>query len=633
MTVDPLAFSMCSPSLLDGLLTKAKSLLPFWKPSVLDVLASRTTAELDQAWDTHLHTLLTELKKSQEISATDKKHLRTLFEHLNSDHLHSFFDKAGDDFFEATSSPQILESIAQAVPTHKLFDALIEQNNDELIHVETWMEQLSACQLPQADIPVKTTAMHKAASRHDNVVTRFFPNLINEFMRSFEMFDSSRRRANLYERGVMMTFYFQSFSIISSLIYAINALIGNPWQTALAITALIGSAIGVLYTYLRWLRPCPDEVEYCENLTKKALNGENEPVLERDEEYRKAIAVLGQGANLLIVGEPGTGKSAFMKGLAARLPNNKLFQLRNDLIFGDNPNEDGTAKKMEQVFWDVRHYQEVKICCDEFGDALQRKKNDVELVIKSLAEKNVPFIGIMTKEQWNKLQTEQSDQVNDSKPIIERFETIFLEETSPSQTAAILQHRALRSREDLTVESAALDAILAANNHTDRHAQPRQAIRAFDRIRNRITAFNTDEYTTPELVEAQDALSKLHNKARFADSPLNSPGSQEFLDWRQQLQQARDKVARLTKTVKKQKDLAKRVIFYLKQQRYYQQALDTVASIGARPASISQETTKKIIFASFAAKKLTGKIEQALSKLNEDICLRLDKKAVATFLV
>ena len=61
--------------------------------------------------------------------------------------------------------------------------------------------------------------------------------------------------------------------------------------------------------------------QYCVDLTARAQAGEIDPVFGRDHEIRQMIDILGRRRknNPIVVGEPGTGKTAIVEGLALRI--------------------------------------------------------------------------------------------------------------------------------------------------------------------------------------------------------------------------------------------------------------------------------------------------------------------------
>ena len=61
--------------------------------------------------------------------------------------------------------------------------------------------------------------------------------------------------------------------------------------------------------------------KYAENLIDKAREGKLDPVIGRDEEIRRVLQILSRRTknNPILIGEPGTGKTAIAEGLAHRI--------------------------------------------------------------------------------------------------------------------------------------------------------------------------------------------------------------------------------------------------------------------------------------------------------------------------
>lgn len=61
--------------------------------------------------------------------------------------------------------------------------------------------------------------------------------------------------------------------------------------------------------------------KYARNLVEDARNGKLDPVIGRDEEIRRVLQILSRRTknNPILIGEPGTGKTAIVEGLAERI--------------------------------------------------------------------------------------------------------------------------------------------------------------------------------------------------------------------------------------------------------------------------------------------------------------------------
>ncbi len=75
--------------------------------------------------------------------------------------------------------------------------------------------------------------------------------------------------------------------------------------------------------------------KYGIDLTKKALDGELDPVIGRDEEIHRIMQILIRKTknNPILIGEPGTGKTAIAEGLAIKIANNDVpLSLQNKRV-------------------------------------------------------------------------------------------------------------------------------------------------------------------------------------------------------------------------------------------------------------------------------------------------------------
>jgi len=72
--------------------------------------------------------------------------------------------------------------------------------------------------------------------------------------------------------------------------------------------------------------------EYCTDLTAQARADRLEPVIGRDEDVDEMVRVLARRfkANVLMVGDPGVGKTAVVEGLAQRMAQNKVPKFLHD---------------------------------------------------------------------------------------------------------------------------------------------------------------------------------------------------------------------------------------------------------------------------------------------------------------
>src|SRR5881409_3593247 len=189
------------------------------------------------------------------------------------------------------------------------------------------------------------------------------------------------------------------------------------------------------------------------DLTEAAEEGKLDPVIGRDEEIRRVIQVLSRRTknNPVLIGEPGTGKTAIVEGLAQRivdgdvpegLKGKRVWALDIGALLAEIRNAEGQLI----VFIDELHTIVGAGAAEGAVDAANMLK-------PMLARGELRCIGATTLDEYRK-------HIEKDAALERRFQPVFVGEPSSSDTIAIL--RGLKERYEAHHGVAIRDAALVA---------------------------------------------------------------------------------------------------------------------------------------------------------------------------
>lgn len=106
--------------------------------------------------------------------------------------------------------------------------------------------------------------------------------------------------------------------------------------------------------------------KYAKNLVQDARSGKLDPVIGRDEEIRRVLQILSRRTknNPILIGEPGTGKTAIVEGLAQRivrgdvpenLKNKQLYSLDMGALVAGAKYKGEFEERLKSVIKEVTH--------------------------------------------------------------------------------------------------------------------------------------------------------------------------------------------------------------------------------------------------------------------------------------
>lgn len=235
------------------------------------------------------------------------------------------------------------------------------------------------------------------------------------------------------------------------------------------------------------------------NLNERARSGKLDPVIGRDEEIRRVLQILSRRTknNPILIGEPGTGKTAIAEGLAHRIvrgdvPENlktkQLYSLDMGALVAGAKYKGEFEERLKSVVNEVSKSDgEIILFIDEIHTLVGAGKGDgamdaANILKPALARGELRSIGATTLDEYQKY-------FEQDKALERRFQKVMVEEPDKESTISILRglkekyetHHKVRIKDDAII--AAVE--LSSRYITDRFL-PDKAIDLIDEAASRL---------------------------------------------------------------------------------------------------------------------------------------------------
>ena len=221
--------------------------------------------------------------------------------------------------------------------------------------------------------------------------------------------------------------------------------------------------------------------QYAIDLNQKALDGELDPVIGRDEEVQRMMQILIRKTknNPILIGEPGTGKTAIVEGLAQRIVNKEVpLSLQNMRVMSLDMNRLIAGAKyrgefedrLKSVIDEVKEAANVILFIDEIhtivGAGASEGGNDAANILKpALARGELHTIGATTLKEYRKYFEKDT-------ALQRRFQPVKVDEPTINEALQILRgiKDKLEAHHNVNITDAAL---VAAAKLSDRYITDR----------------------------------------------------------------------------------------------------------------------------------------------------------------
>ena len=233
--------------------------------------------------------------------------------------------------------------------------------------------------------------------------------------------------------------------------------------------------------------------KYAINLIEAARNGKLDPVIGRDEEIRRVLQILSRRTknNPILIGEPGTGKTAIVEGLAQRilrgdvpenLKNKQLYSLDMGALVAGAKYKGEFEERLKSVINEVTQSDgNIILFIDEIHTLVGAGKGegamDAANILKpALARGELRSIGATTLDEYQKY-------FEKDKALERRFQTVMVSEPDTLSSISIL--RGLKERYEnhhqvRIKDEAIIAAVELSNRYITERFLPDKAIDLMD---------------------------------------------------------------------------------------------------------------------------------------------------------
>ena len=214
--------------------------------------------------------------------------------------------------------------------------------------------------------------------------------------------------------------------------------------------------------------------QFAIDLVAEAREGRLDPVIGRDEEIRRVLQILSRRTknNPILIGEPGTGKTAIVEGLAQRIvrgdvPDNlrekRVFSLDMGALVAGAMYKGQFEDRLKSVVREVTEAQGgIILFIDEIHTLVGAGKSDgamdaANILKPALARGELRSIGATTLEEYQKY-------FEKDKALERRFQTVMVDEPAPEEAISILRglkekyenHHRVRIQDDALIAAVTL---------------------------------------------------------------------------------------------------------------------------------------------------------------------------------
>jgi energy-coupling factor transporter ATP-binding protein EcfA2 len=505
--------------------------------------------------------------------------------------------------------------LSQVMQTILEGDFTFEQilNASQLMRIDGKVDQLSQEILQSKKCYASDNESHvgyKSHASRTKIFSNFIPNLIDTFLKAFNILDAGKKPESIWDYSAMIAIYMSALSLPMTVFNVALHMALTP-AYAMTITVMVTTAfLGALYIYLRWLRPLPHDLPNCTNVKDIPT-----PFFVDREIARELTQAIEAGQNIIVIGETGRGKSTLVRGVGKKLTTKTMQEIKSSVFERDYV---APSSKLEIDFSEAEKYpNQVVFFIDEFDKVVQ--ENLIDFLKVKMDLKKFQCIVVCERENYEaKIKTMRS--------LDARFPLkIFLPPPSEAELLEML-----------------LGFYKAEGNGVDTQGSPIEIVRyVIAQTTQNIATMRSREQPAAAMEVWNYAIEKMKGKdfqgyqskeKEAKKQQIHNLETQYSLMTQEEKRETKKELENLNndlEKIEKNDDVQKRRIKKIQKLSSYRLALRRRFETDARSFKFKDQSALK---RNEYMKILEGKLEESIraeeTQLPEDVTLRIDKKYI-----
>jgi len=403
----------------------------------------------------------------------------------------------------------------------------IKDKNFSNIH--SWIEEhVSSCPPPKDSSWI--ASFMEGVKSWRPLALYFIPNLVNTFLGAFNLLDTNKRYASLWDKYLLLDIIYKFFFIPYFLIKGLENFYGITTKVYLIAAAILAFSAITISCIKKWFKP--NTFIFAENLDIAMEQGKIKPAVGQFKEIQqlKAALELDSGSTVLLVGESGSGKTTLIENLVQEKHRGKLsenlerltpYKISCGSMFAV---DFGFAQVVNEMKTQIAQMEGKKLLLffDEFNQIVKNDANAFRSFKEFLKENTgVNIVLAMTRNELQKLNESDKDDDQSFKRMFTKV--IEIPSASRQQVRLVAQNHIERLARGILVRKEAIDKIVDYSldeNFFPGIGAPAKAKKILEAaIGTCWSVLKSPHFVTEDLNSAYEKLEILNSQAAFAGKP------------------------------------------------------------------------------------------------------------------